>query len=626
MNANRNDTEALFQDLAKVVAPPPDLTVSEWADMYRYLSSESSAEPGKWRTDRAPYQREIMDAISDPEVNTVVVMSSSQVGKTEFLLNVIGYHIDYDPAPIMLIQPTDKMAEAFSKDRLAPMIRDTPALRGKVADAKSRDSGNTLLHKKFPGGHITLVGANAPSGLASRPIRIVLADEVDRYPVSAGTEGDPLTLAKKRANTFWNRKFVYVSTPGLKGVSRIEAEYENSTKEEWNLPCPSCGEYQPLVWKQIIFNNSSMACKHCGALHTEQEWKAGEGKYVAQNPEAKVRGFHLNELASPWKHWEEIIDDFKKAEKESKKGNIELLKSWVNTSLGETWEEKGEGVESEGLIKRRERYDCEVPENVLVLTCGVDVQENRLEYEVVGWGFENESWGIQYGVIMGDPGQLATIKDPSSGAEIKSVWEMLDDVLEKTYIREDGHKMQIMTTCVDSGFQTKTVYKYCIARELKRVWAIKGQGGGGISFIHRPKKRNEDGAWLFNLGVDAGKDTITSRLKVEFEGPGYCHFPSDPGRGYDQAYFDGLTSEHRKLHFVKGVATMNWEKRTSGTRNEPFDIRNYATAAFEILNPPMTKLKEIQDEQKYGHVQRTEKKEERQSRKKVGLISKGVEI
>ena len=204
-------TVKLFREIAQIVAPPPILTVSQWADRYRKLSAESAAEPGQWNTDRAPYQREILDAVNDPACEEVVIMSSAQVGKTELILNTIGYYVDYDPAPILVVQPTLDMAQAFSKDRLAPMIRDTPALTDKVKDSKSRDSGNTILHKKFPGGHITMAGANSPASLASRPIRIVLMDETDRYPASAGGEGNPIKLAEKRTNTFWNRKKIKVS-------------------------------------------------------------------------------------------------------------------------------------------------------------------------------------------------------------------------------------------------------------------------------------------------------------------------------------------------------------------------------------------------------------------------------
>ena len=260
MMDNQQPLFNLFKKISKSVEPPKKLTVSEWADEYRQLSKEASAEPGKWVTDRAPYQREIMDSVSNPLIDTVVVMTSAQIGKTELLLNIIGYYVHYDPSPILLLQPTLEMAEAFSKDRLAPMIRDTKVLSERVGDAKARNSGNTLLHKTFHGGHITMAGANSPSSLASRPIRAVLADEVDRYPVSAGTEGDPLMLATKRTTTFWNKKKVYVSTPTIKGASRIEMEYEDSTMEEWNVYCPSCGELQPYEWGRINFDSITLWC------------------------------------------------------------------------------------------------------------------------------------------------------------------------------------------------------------------------------------------------------------------------------------------------------------------------------------------------------------------------------
>lgn len=576
----KNELYRLFRECAQVVSPPPDLTVSQWADLYRRLSPESSAEPGQWRTDRAPYQREIMDAINDPAVETVVVMTSSQVGKTEILLNIIGYYIDYDPAPIMVIQPTLEMAKAFSKDRLSPMIRDTPALRGKVKDARARDSDNTVLHKKFPGGHITIVGANSPASLASRPIRILLADEVDRYPVSAGTEGDPLILAEKRTTTFWNRKKVYVSTPTIKGISRIEAAFLSSSQEEWCLPCPSCGKYQPLTWAQMRFEDVTHECIYCGARHGEFEWKAGQGKWVAKEKNFRIRGFHLNELASPWKRWEKIIEEFQEANKEKERGNIELLKAWINTTLGETWEEQGDGIETNDLFKRRENYGCEVPEGVLVLTAGVDVQDDRLEVEVVGWGKDKESWGIEYRAIYGDPGQQA-------------VWQQLDDYLNRTWKYEDGMAISIACACIDSGGHfTQQVYDFCKPREHRRIFAIKGQGGPGFPLVGRATRTNRKRVALFPVGVDTGKELILSRLKIEEEGPGYCHFPREPERGYDQAYFDGLTSEKRVLRYHKGRPRFEWIKRP-GTRNEPLDCRNYATAALEILNPNLETLAQI---------------------------------
>lgn len=566
-------TLKLFQKVAQKVAPPPKLTVSEWADTHRKLSSESSAEPGQWNTDRAPYQKEMMDAVNDPAVETIVVMASSQVGKSEIINNTIGYFIDYDPSPMMLVQPTIDLAQAYSKDRIAPMLRDTPALKNKVKDVKSRDSENTQLHKKFPGGHITLSGANSPASLASRPIRVVLLDEVDRYPASAGTEGDPVSLVSKRTQTFWNRKRIMTSTPTEKGTSRIEVAYEDSTKEKWCLPCPSCGEYQPLTWGQLHFESVTHICKECGTMHDEYDWKAGKGKWIAENPERKkVRGFHLNALSSPWKRWDDIIEEFR----EAKKGGSEMLKTFVNTILGESWEEEGEQVSQDSLMERCESYQTDVPRGALVLTAGVDVQDNRLEVEVVGWGRGHESWGIDYQVFFGDPGQMA-------------LWKQLDDYLGSTFTHEEGHQMRISAACVDSGgHYTSEVYRYCKKRELNRIFAIKGKGGDGIPFVGSFTRNNRERCALFTLGVDEGKTKLMSRLQLDEVGPGYCHFPKK--QCYDEQYFRGLTSEKRVLRYRKGKPYYEWKKE-SGARNEPLDVRNYATAALEIMNPNFDKLK-----------------------------------
>lgn len=596
---------SLFKCIAKSVAPPKKLKVSEWADSFRQLSSEASAEPGQWNTDRAPYQRGIMNAVNDPEVDTVIVMSSAQVGKTELILNTIGYYVDYDPSPILLLQPTLEMAEAFSKDRLAPMFRDTTALKNKLGDPKARNSGNTLLHKTFPGGHITMAGANSPSSLASRPIRILLADEVDRYPVSAGTEGDPLNLAAKRTTTFWNKKKVYVSTPTIKGASRIEAEYEDSTMEEWCLPCPHCGSIQPLTWGQIRFEDITMECIHCRERASEFEWKANAGIWVARKEHPNKRGFHLNELASPWKRWEEIISDFREAKK-----NTETFKVWVNTSLGESWEEKGDIADEEMLIKRRERYNCQVPKDVLVLTAGVDTQDDRLEVEVVGWGKGKESWGIEYKVFYGDPAQNV-------------VWQQLDEYLNRDFKYEDGSGLRISCACIDSGGHfTTEVYKFCKTKEHRRIFAVKGQGGEGKPLVGKASRSNREGVALFNLGVDTGKETLLSRLKIDFEGEGYCHFPIESDRGYDETYFKGLTSEKRVIKYYRGRPKIEWVKR-SGTRNEPLDLRNYATAALEILNPNFEVL-ERQGRNGNMYTQASNNNQNNGTIRKRRVISKGL--
>lgn len=549
------------------------MNVSQWADSERRLSSEASAEAGRWKTDRAPYQRGILDSINDPSIKNVVVMSSAQVGKTEFLLNMIGYHVDYDPAPILLLQPTVDMAQAFSKDRLAPMVRDTPALTHKVQDSKSRTSGNTILHKSFVGGHITMAGANSPASLASRPIRILLADEVDRYPVSAGSEGDPFNLAKKRTTTFWNSKVVAVSTPTVKGVSRIEALYEDSTQEQYCLACPSCGELQPLRWRNIVFEEVAHACEECGSLHSQDEWTKKPGKWIAQQEHSTTRGFHLNELVSPWRRWEQIIADFQQAKK-----SPETLKTFVNTSLGETWEEEGETIDGDGLLARREEYAAQVPEGALVLTAGIDVQDDRLEVEVVGWGEGQESWNVDLRVIRGDPGQ-------------RQVWDDLDDILSSTYEHESGNQLHIASSCIDSGgHYTQQVYDYCKTRQHRRVFAIKGVGGAGRPIVSAPSKkqsgRNKRKVDLFTVGVDDAKGLVYSRLRICEQGPGYCHFPLER----DEEYFAQLTAEKVVTKFVRGFPRKEWTKTRA--RNEALDMRVYALAALTILNPVWQSLKQ----------------------------------
>jgi len=578
-------TVELFTRIFSVLAPPPNMTISEWADKYRRLSSESSAEPGRWRTSKAPYQREIMDAVCDIRIQKIIIMSAAQIGKTDALiLNPIGYYMHYDPSPIMVMQPTIQMAETFSKDRLSPMLRDTPVLRDRVND-KSRNSGNTILQKIFPGGHVTMVGANSPSSLASRPMRILLADEIDRYPATAGNEGDPLLLAAKRLATFWNKKEVCVSTPTNKETSRIAVEFENSTQEEWNVPCPACGAYTPLSWENIRFDKNNLeeiecVCQACGAISSEIEWKEQfqKGKFVAKYPERKVRGFHLNALASLFVEWREIVEKFLTANEEKKKGNIELLKVWTNTEMGETWEEDGEQIETDDLYKRREEYGCEVPEGVLVLTAGVDVQDNRFEIEVVGWGVEKESWGIRYQVIYGD-------------LKRQPVWDELDAFLSQTFETEDGRRLKIICTCVDSGGHFSTqVYRFCKARTVRRVFAIKGKGGMEVPYYNRPTTSNIIKAPLITVGVDTGKALLQQRLLVQKWGPNFCHFPSDEGRGYTEEYFRGLTAEKMVITYKKGRAQYVWTLKDSGyRRNEPLDIRNYATVALEIANPVLKK-------------------------------------
>ncbi|MBQ7561131.1 MAG: phage terminase large subunit family protein [Synergistaceae bacterium] len=464
MTEDESRVQQLFLNNNTVWLPPPDLKISQWADRFRRILIEASAEPGQWRTSRAEYQREIMDAISDTLIERVVVMTAAQVGKTEILLNVIGYFVDQEPSPILVLNPTLDMGLSFSKDRLAPMIRDTPVLSEKVKDPRSRDSGNTLMHKKFVGGHITIAATNSPVSLAARPIRILLCDEVDRYPVSTGKEGDPLTLAIKRTQNFWNRRILEVSTPTLLQTSNIYKDFELSSKEEWCVPCPTCGEFNAFSWEQIKYKDLPepvMTCVKCGSVHNEVEWKAGQerGKWIASNPdEKKIRGFHMNAFASPWATWSGLIKDYHEALHKGEEG----IKGWWNTALGLPYEATEGTIEVEALESHREEYNAELPDGVLVLTCGVDTQDDRLECEVVGWGVGHESWGIEYRVFYGDPGQ-------------KDVWQALDDFLLKTWSYSDGERLGIACVCIDSaGHFTDEVYKFCKPRARRNIFAIRG--------------------------------------------------------------------------------------------------------------------------------------------------------
>lgn len=605
----------------RVIDPPPDLTVSQWADRHRQLSSKSSAEPGQWRTSRAEYQRGIMDAVNDPSIETVVVMSSAQIGKTEAINNVVGYYIDQDPSPILVLQPTIQMAEAWSKDRLSEMIAQTDVLRERVADPKSRDGENTILHKTFPGGHCTMAGANSPASLASRPIRIVLCDEVDRYPPSAGTEGDPVNLARKRTTTFWNRKIILTSTPTIKGISRIESAYEQSDKRRYFVPCPHCGEYQVLKWggpeEQYGIKwtdnaeNVGYMCEYCGVLirNAEKNKMVAAGEWRATAESNKTAGFHLNELYSPWVDWRNTVLSFL----ENKK-SPETLQTWINTSLGETFEDQGEGVESHRLSGNQEDYTAEcVPAGVLLITAGVDVQKDRLEAEFVGWGVGEESWSIDYAIINGD-----TTKP--------DVWHRLDEYITHRYKHETLGEMGIAITFIDSSYLTDVVYNYC--KQRRQVYAIQGQinqGGKPKPIVPDKQKRSKLGLYV-PVGVDVVKDVIYSRLRFAKHGPGYCHFPEH----YPPDYFEQLTAETKMTKWVNNRPVKYWNLQR-GKRNEALDCRVYAFAALRFLNVNFEKLKSrlhrnvdvIDDEQQEQQPETTVQRSKRQQPKRKGGFVNG---
>lgn len=525
-----------------------------------------------------------MDAVNEPGISEVVYMTSSQVGKTEILNNVIGYFSHQDPSPMLMIQPTLDMAETWSKDRLAPMIRDTDVLTDLFKDPKSRDSDNTLLHKKFNGGHITMAGANSPASLASRPIRIVLLDEEDRYPVSAGSEGDPGSLAHKRTTTFWNRLLVSASTPTNEGESKIEARYEQSDQRRFYVPCPECGASQVLSWAQIKFEKKKpettyYECKHCKAKLQESDkiWMLTRGEWRAEAVSKDIAGFHISELYSPWVKWSEMVANFLKA-----KRLPETLKVWVNTSLGETWKEATEGIDPTGLLKRKENWGRVAPSGVVVVTIGVDVQADRLECEVIGWGLSQESWSLQYHVFHGKPVDRED-----------QVWKDLDEVRFQQIKRADGALLNVGITAIDSGYSTQTVYEYCKEHEADRVFPIKGASQLGKPLVSKYSKSNKLRVKLFTIGTDTAKQMVYSRLKIHQPGPGYCHFPAD----YPEDYFKQLTAERIQTKFINGHPTRVWVM-SKGKRNEALDCRVYGLAALHILNPNLDSLARKQEQER----------------------------
>ena len=554
-----------FGGLRRVrLAPPPKLTVSEWADRHRMVSSYS-AEPGRWNTSRTPYLREIMDCFMDPRVNEVWFMKCARIGGTEAGLNIVGYFIEQDPSPVLIVQPTVDDAKDFSKEQLAPMIADTPVLRGKVQNPRSRDSGNTVMSKVFPGGGLYLVGANSPRGFRRRTARVLDLEEIDGYPASAGTEGDPVRLAMRRTSTFGFRRKVFGnSTPTLKGLSRIEDQFLRSDQRRYQVPCPECDHYQVMTWGNLKYeglDEPRLACEGCGVLIAEDQ-KFGmlaRGRWVATADSAVV-GFHINALYSPWVGWSELVAEWKDAQ-----GDVLKLQVFVNTVLGETWEDRGGGLDPKALEARREAYPADVPEWVTILTAGVDIQENRLVYVIRGWGHGEESALIEEGELDGDPTRAA-------------VWQQLDARLLAPRTTYAGRSVPVHAAGVDTGHHTESAYAYCKARYNRRVYAVKGSSTPGAPLAPRKASVNNKGrVRLFLVGTMAAKDMIYGRLKIAQPGPGYYHFHEQAS----ETYFAELTAESLERVQVNG----RWHRRYKlprGAQNHRLDCEVYALAALHL--------------------------------------------
>lgn len=581
------------------IRPVPRITVSEWSNAKRILTSASSSEAGKWRTSRVPYLRYPMDLLGKTsDIQKVICMKGAQLGWTELGNNWIGYTMDLDPGPILLVMPTDAAVKKNSTTRIAPMIKNTPALNEKVKASGSKEAGNTVFNKEFPGGVLMMVGANSPVGLSSTPVAKAFLDEVDRYPQSAGEEGSPIELAIARTRTFPNKKIFIISTPTLEGESVIAAEFETTNKMYYYVPCKYCDILFIITFDLLTYNESSpgivqpgsvkCACPSCGGIHDErdkttmlaEEGFGGRAKWIAtrESDDPRSVGLHISSLYSPagWYSWEECIRDYLKI-----KGDVEKEKTFTNTVLGETFKIRGEVPDFENLYNRREHYSIgSVPEGVYFLTMGVDVQQNRLECGVVGWGIGRETWDIQYTVLIGDTSK-------------EDVWNQLREVINKHFEHADGSLMPIKLTCVDSGFNTKKVYDFCDSMGNNRVIPIKGMDSLNV-MVSPPKTINVSksgkkvgSSKVWGLGVSLLKSELYGFLKLsaiaDDEGPdtypaGYCHFPQ-----YDREFFKMLTAEqHQMLKNKKtGKVSYQWVKKYE--RNEVLDIRIYARAAAFII-------------------------------------------
>lgn len=620
----------LFKQAIEAVVPAGGLTVSEWADKYRVLSSEASAEPGPWRTSRVPYAKAWMDTFNDPYVWKVVLKTSSQVGKSETLNNVVGYYIHHDPCPIMMVQPTIDRMKEYSKKRIAPMIRDTPVLRDVVSDEKSRDSDNTTLGKSFTGGHLKMVGANAASGLASDPIRVAVIDEIDRAPRDVGGEGDVVELVVVRTSTFSNKKVGITSTPTIKGESKVEAEYDGTVKFAYLMPCPQCDEMQQFRWKdddgnyRLVWESDETGkvtsihyvCVNGCAIEPHQKIRmmdpeSGAGwyqKFETKNDEGYVTGvsygdsieqilsehrhngeigFEINALSSPFAGctWKIVAEKFIKASAEAKAGRPELLKTFVNTMLGETWDTKNEQADVVGLEKRMEPYAADVPIGCLLLTAGVDTQPNRLECSIVGWGIDGECWLLYHEILWGDTSK-------------QQVWEELAELLSEEFKceRRDATGKRLVRTidaaCIDAGGHNAEDVKNFTKRHKGRKWlAIFGRATGAKETIVTRPTRVQGGALLWAVGPNLIKDKLFASLKVESAGPGYVHFPE----GTDEEYFKQLVSEkkvrkQKKFDPKDPFGHSQYLYKKIRERNEALDCFVYAFAAKDHLRPNFSAL------------------------------------
>lgn len=565
-----------FADAAwrKGLRPEPALMVSQWADQYRRLP-QTSAEPGRWKTDRTPYLREIMDSLSTGSpIERVVIMKGAQTGGTEAGLNFLGYIICNAPGLAMLVMPSVDMVRRNTRTRLDPYFEVVPEISERIVPAKSREPGNTATHKKFVGGELVMTGANAASSLRSTPARYLVLDEIDAFPLDVEGEGDPIALAIQRTVTFrGKRKILMISTPTLKDFSRIEAAYLETDQRRYLVPCLHCTEPFEITWDTIDWPKSPeenperayCVCPNCGGIHEERDKHKliAKGAWTATaKGDGKSAGYHLSALLSPFETWGEIAQEYAQCHTDPAR-----FKSWTNTKLGETWEEKAaQDVDHTALIQRTENWGDTLPAGVGVITAGIDTQDGWLAIEIVGWGEGEESWSLDWIRLRGD----------LTGRQI---WEDLDDILKCTFNHPSGQSLPIAAACMDSGgHYTARVEEYTAPRHSDRIYAIKGSSTLGRPAWPRKPSFSSRKRPLYIIGVDTIKETVFARLSKTDPGPGYCHMPSVR----EAAWFAEMVAEKPYTTYTKGRSERKW-RVDAGQRNEAFDCRVYSYAALESL-------------------------------------------
>ena len=581
--------EAIERAWREGLTPDPMLTVSEWADRHRVLASRASAEPGRWRTGRTPYLRAIMDCLSPlSPIERVVLMKGAQIGGTELGLNWIGYVIHHAPGPMMAVWPTVEMAKRASKQRIDALLEETPAVAERIAPARSRDSGNTILTKEFQGGVLVMTGANSAVGLRSMPVRYMFLDEVDGYPLDVEGEGDAIALAEARTRTFARKKLLIVSTPTIAGASAIEREYAASDQRRYFVPCPHCGarqwlRFEQLQWERGRPEGAVYRCEACERPIAEHHkgWMLEHGEWRALAPEqaGKTAGFHLSSLYSPlgWRAWRDIAAAWDAAARSERKSAL-AIKTFKNTELGETWVEEGEAPEWQRLLERREGYRLgTVPAGGLLLTAGADVQKDRIEISVWAFGRGKSSWLVEHRVLWGD-----TARD--------AVWQALAGLLGETWTHAGGAELPLARLALDTGFATQEAYAFVRGARDARVMAVKGLARGAALIgtptavdLSRGGKRLRRGIRVFGVATGIAKLELYNNLRksvdVAADGvtpiypAGYVHLPQVDAEYVQQLCAEQLVTRRDR----NGYLAREWQKMRE--RNEALDCYVYARAA-----------------------------------------------